>query len=60
LGERHTGSVEVSGSNPLCSTRQNPHGSKACGFFAVFLKTKNEKGRHDRRPICYFGICALS
>jgi hypothetical protein len=36
LGERYTGSVEVSGSNPLCSTiKRTPEPLRNQGFFAV-------------------------
>ena len=40
LGERHTGSVEVSGSIPLCSTRIRTFcESTRFGFFFFFVKT---------------------
>ena len=41
LGERYTGSVEVSGSSPLCSTTRKPLIFK--GFFIYFKKVSNVK-----------------
>jgi hypothetical protein len=35
LGERYTGSVEVSGSSPLCSTKGKP--SDVPGVFYIFI-----------------------
>ena len=66
LGERHTGSVEVSGSIPLCSTKSDPDEHTAdplygrrCVRFGLRV-TKMKKGWRTeslycvRQPLCMF------
>ena len=48
LGERHTGSVEVSGSNPLCSTRTVCR--KCIPFFSFSLFNIRKKGSNRQTP----------
>lgn len=48
LGARHTGSVKVTGSNPVCSIHQNiPHSEENAG---CFLPTQAEDTRKAEPP----------
>ena len=46
LGARHTGSVEVTGSNPVCSRREIRTQMMGSDFFAImaFMKLQEEIG----------------